>query len=651
MSDNDLEGSTKNIYETPKREFNQAKLRVPPHNEDDNRSSQTSTDILDINAITVPTIARSSDILLQPDEKEKLIHSNTIKLKKQRKNDKHSRLLSFCLLMLGIGFLFPYNSVITAVDYFQRLYDPSIDFYFSWLLICPNFIILAYSVRFGLPGTHYSRIMLSLGFMIVFTVIIPLLNDGQELLLFGCTFLLGVFEATLQGSCYNLLGLLGPDLTSSFQTGSGFGGAIVGIIRLITKFAFAPIHNKSGSGDSFRKTKRMSVPQYGYDYGYDSGIDDQNIGSINGYSNNNNNSSNYGENGSNIENEENLADLRNSTFIYFGVALLILIIDILMYHFIIDKSEIVQNAIHHKNKSLTNVTNVTNGNNMDIDKMNNNITKIKTKNNRNSRNNKNNRNNSNTKNKTKHEKKNITTDVLQHQACKSPYQMQVEPISNDLDGVITYDNTLENTMENTNDPTIAASLTEFDEKLNKNNKNKHKNHRIKDGSKRKSSSNFDMNVKNHNNKQSRSSDSTMLSFSKKTSYGSMSEHTENISSINNGENENEDVVLQYAVNQKYKIRYSNEMKKTYQDLKLDSNSKKKDSESEKKLSVCQLWVSIWQYSLCVYLNYIVTLCLFPGVISLQTWTITQNDGLFPIIQIFLFNLIDTVTLTRKICVF
>ena len=44
--------------------------------------------------------------------------------------------------MMGVGFLFPYNSVVTAIDFFAAIYFPSIDFALGWLLLAPSLLIL-----------------------------------------------------------------------------------------------------------------------------------------------------------------------------------------------------------------------------------------------------------------------------------------------------------------------------------------------------------------------------------------------------------------------------------------------------------------------------------------------------------------------------
>ena len=76
----------------------------------------------------------------------------------------------------------------------------------------------------------------------------------------------------------------------------------------------------------------------------------------------------------------------------------------------------------------------------------------------------------------------------------------------------------------------------------------------------------------------------------------------------------------------------------------ENNTKNKVNEehdNQNALSLWQLFSRSWQCQLAVFFNYVVTLSLFPGVLSLMAWD-NSNDEWFAVIQIFLFNLFDTV---------
>jgi len=139
----------------------------------------------------------------------------------------------FSWFLIGIGFLFPYNSVVTAVDFFALIYFQSIDFALGWLLLLPSLLILCITLKYGYIGTIYQRIIGTFLLEAILTIIIPLVRNVY--VLFVSTFILGCLSAVLQGTLFSLLGFLGSDLMSITQTGLGFSGVIVGLIRICTK--------------------------------------------------------------------------------------------------------------------------------------------------------------------------------------------------------------------------------------------------------------------------------------------------------------------------------------------------------------------------------------------------------------------------------
>jgi len=141
--------------------------------------------------------------------------------------------------MMGVGFLFPYNSVVTAVDFFAAIYFPSIDFALGWLLLAPSLLILCITLKFGYRGSICQRIIGTLLISSALTVAIPLVRSSWTV--YFCTFALGCSSAVLQGTLFSLLGFLGSDLMAVTQTGIGCSGVLVGIVRIATKY-FVPQH-------------------------------------------------------------------------------------------------------------------------------------------------------------------------------------------------------------------------------------------------------------------------------------------------------------------------------------------------------------------------------------------------------------------------
>eukprot|EP01084_Bolivina_argentea_P158287 275741_1 len=194
--------------------------------------------------------------------------------------------LKFSWFLIGIGFLFPYNSVVTAIDFFATLYFEAIDFVLGWLLLAPSMVILCLSLKYGYWGSIYQRIIGTFVLEGLLTIIIPLVRNVY--VVFISTFILGCLSAVLQGTLFSLMGFLGSDMMSILQTGIGCSGVVVGIIRIITK-QFIP------------------------------------------------------------------GDIRNSTYLYFLLAFIMVIIDTFIYIFILHPAKRVQKAIEEdtkKNESL-----------------------------------------------------------------------------------------------------------------------------------------------------------------------------------------------------------------------------------------------------------------------------------------------------------
>jgi len=148
--------------------------------------------------------------------------------------------LRIAFLLIGIGSKYPFNAVITCVDYFQEMYGNNVDFYLSWLLLLPNIPILALSVKYGWPFSYAARISLTSLFNAIIVTIIPIYpillpSFKSPYVLYVLTFLIGCLSSILQGSCFALISVFGASITSMFQTGIAMSGAITAAIKIITK--------------------------------------------------------------------------------------------------------------------------------------------------------------------------------------------------------------------------------------------------------------------------------------------------------------------------------------------------------------------------------------------------------------------------------
>ena len=76
--------------------------------------------------------------------------------------DKH-KLAYICFLFLGVGALFPFNSFITAVDYYMVVYPGgSPEFFFSALYVCSNLVLIFPLAKFSQGFSFSARVYFSL---------------------------------------------------------------------------------------------------------------------------------------------------------------------------------------------------------------------------------------------------------------------------------------------------------------------------------------------------------------------------------------------------------------------------------------------------------------------------------------------------------
>ncbi|XP_064651086.1 equilibrative nucleoside transporter 4-like isoform X2 [Lineus longissimus] len=154
------------------------------------------------------------------------------------------KLIYFALLLAGAGFLLPYNSFITAVDYLQRKYPGStIVFDMSLTYICMAFVsvcvnnVLVETFRLTTRITFgYILSFVTLLFIAVFDVWLELFSRDVSykinlvavaIVALGCT--------VQQSSFYGYTSMLPKRYTQAVMTGESAAGLLVSINRILTK--------------------------------------------------------------------------------------------------------------------------------------------------------------------------------------------------------------------------------------------------------------------------------------------------------------------------------------------------------------------------------------------------------------------------------
>jgi len=141
--------------------------------------------------------------------------------------------LSFVLM--GAGFLFPWNAVITAVDFWALIYFPDIIFYMTVAYMAPNLIGLIFVVAWGQKIPMGVRLVF--GFLEFIGILIALAVVRNWYISLALVAALGFGDAIVQGSVYGFAGQFTPMYVGAVMSGNGFAGSVISILRILTKIS------------------------------------------------------------------------------------------------------------------------------------------------------------------------------------------------------------------------------------------------------------------------------------------------------------------------------------------------------------------------------------------------------------------------------
>ncbi|TYG90230.1 hypothetical protein ES288_A12G165000v1 [Gossypium darwinii] len=150
---------------------------------------------------------------------------------------------------LGVGFLLPWNSFITAVDYFSYLYpEASVDRVFAVVYMVVGLACLLVIVFYAHKSEAYMRINVGLGIFVVSLIVVPVMDavyikgrvglyDGFYVTV-GLLALAGIGDALVQGGLIGAAGELPERYMQAIVAGSGGSGVLVSMLRILTKAVF-----------------------------------------------------------------------------------------------------------------------------------------------------------------------------------------------------------------------------------------------------------------------------------------------------------------------------------------------------------------------------------------------------------------------------
>ncbi|XP_016732887.2 equilibrative nucleotide transporter 1 [Gossypium hirsutum] len=150
---------------------------------------------------------------------------------------------------LGIGFLLPWNSFITAVDYFSYLYpEASVHRVFTVVYMVVGLACLLVIVFYAHKSKAYMQINVGLGIFVVSLLVVPVMDavyiKGQVGLYdkfyvtVGLLALAGIGDALVQGGLIGVAGELPERYMQAIIAGSGGSGVLVSMLRILTKAVF-----------------------------------------------------------------------------------------------------------------------------------------------------------------------------------------------------------------------------------------------------------------------------------------------------------------------------------------------------------------------------------------------------------------------------
>ncbi|KMZ59009.1 Equilibrative nucleoside transporter 1 [Zostera marina] len=147
---------------------------------------------------------------------------------------------------LGVGLLIPWNTFITAVDYFTYIY-PSIpvDRVFTLAFIVVSIVFLLLIILIGQHSSAFLRINIGIGLMVL-CLAIPLVVDrvlvnGKQGVYEGFYFTVlalaigGVADAFGKGGLFGSVGELPKIYMIAVNSGGAASGVIISMLRIITK--------------------------------------------------------------------------------------------------------------------------------------------------------------------------------------------------------------------------------------------------------------------------------------------------------------------------------------------------------------------------------------------------------------------------------
>lgn len=147
------------------------------------------------------------------------------------------------MVLIGAGQLYPYQTLITAADYFDTVFPgKKVTYYNTTILMYPSTMFSLIFIKYGHKLPFSIRIVVSFLIMGVGLAAIPWLSALSDSL--GLTTVLltvgfiGVLMCMNQSGIYGFAGLLPEIYTQGVMTGQAVAGVTVSLTRILTKYFY-----------------------------------------------------------------------------------------------------------------------------------------------------------------------------------------------------------------------------------------------------------------------------------------------------------------------------------------------------------------------------------------------------------------------------
>lgn len=146
--------------------------------------------------------------------------------------------------LLGLATLIGWNAVLSSIDFYSSKFP---DYNISFIMVIPSFIA---TFIFSLFASYFSkifslnsRIFGSILVMSISLILLPLEayylpTESGFVIFFILNFIISAFIAIMQATCVGLACIFPYEAMSLFNTGIGFSGILMSLLRIICILAF-----------------------------------------------------------------------------------------------------------------------------------------------------------------------------------------------------------------------------------------------------------------------------------------------------------------------------------------------------------------------------------------------------------------------------